>query len=750
MNDILKCFLFSRQILVSEDGVSCDTWAETLSALTYYFGIGITSGAALAQPQMIRLAQRMLGEKVPEPFYRGFPATVRDLTEDQLLFDKLVHYLRTYTLGDFSRPGHSILEFDPDMGGRELIQAVLRELGGPDTGVEKLLAPGPSARKALSEAGERRRFAILTEAAAQAYLKECVDGCMLSTRPLSEDQLGMVSAYLRDYGYAPRVCACKDTAIALLLQTRDLAWGRFLRLSDAVDVAEAMAWRGTESVRKWMSDKRIKEWRREYRGARKLNLPNRDRKLLKQLIDAKFIEGNADTRECFTRQALWCGLLHHIHYKPVNAVAEAFVKDIRCGRNRSAESEFERALAAEGPARAARRLRDSRGPGAVLRRLDYLLSRCRDDQGGIRGDEADAVIECARTDNVLLLIQLLMRYACDQGGALRTFRFTKHNMLYVHDETLKEGQRRRSALPAELYQRASDRIRGYLRETLAGRLGRVYIDPDMRRMMLPLQETASMDGLGAMPRGSRAPLEPGKTVRCFVHWEKVFDIDLAAIGLTEAGDQEEFSWRTFGEPGYFDAGENVWSTIVFSGDETSGYQGGSEYFDVDPARFRALFPNLRYLVFCANIFTDNYGYDDCECRAGYMLRQEVDSGEIYEPKTVASAFRLHGRGRFAYLFAIDLERSEIVWLNILRASDDAVAGGTSLLFLLAPLRAALVFNVYDFFSMMATELVDDPAQAEVIVSDGEVAVPEGAVLIRSRDREKMLAYLNGGRADGWH
>jgi hypothetical protein len=100
-----------------------------------------------------------------------------------------------------------------------------------------------------------------------------------------------------------------------------------------------------------------------------------------------------------------------------------------------------------------------------------------------------------------------------------------------------------------------------------------------------------------------------------------------------------------------------------------------------------------------------------------MMRDLLDSGEIYEPKTIQSAYRIDCPSTFAYLFGLDLENREMVWLNMTRAGNTIVAGETSLAFLMDYFDVAKVMNVYRFFEMMATELVTDPAQADIVVSD---------------------------------
>ena len=61
-----------------------------------------------------------------------------------------------------------------------------------------------------------------------------------------------------------------------------------------------------------------------------------------------------------------------------------------------------------------------------------------------------------------------------------------------------------------------------------------------------------------------------------------------------------------------------------------------------------------------------------------MLRDWDDSGQVYEPKTVKSAYLVNCESTFAYLFGIDLFTNEFVWLNVAKNSKLRVAGDTNL------------------------------------------------------------------------
>ena len=122
---------------------------------------------------------------------------------------------------------------------------------------------------------------------------------------------------------------------------------------------------------------------------------------------------------------------------------------------------------------------------------------------------------------------------------------------------------------------------------------------------------------------------------------------------------------------------------------------------------------------------------------------------------MATSFRVNCPSTFAYLFGIDLETREFVWLNVARGGETIVAGATSLAFLLDYFDVTQKMNVHRFFEWMATELVTDPAEADVIVTDdreiweranagrqddaSEETVKEW---IQSHDFERLLALMN--------
>ena len=675
MRDLFHDFLFSKGLLVGSG--ENEQSPAVLASLAKLFNIRIASNPSWASLDMVKVAERNLGMNVPSPFYRLFPESVKKLSLDQIVLDRLLHYMRTYWLGDFSRAGHSLFEAE-----------VVRKCFNEDTDV--------------------REFSIISEDDAVARLEGMVGSLLSGTRPLNDVHYGIVRAFVEDFGCKPTECNCKDTACRLLLDTRDPQFARLLKLSDVMRLVEQIQFQNYGST-----------------NVCKLNLRNRDRKLLTGVLDRIFEDGICDVRTCLEKRRLWKGLLHHLHYKPANERAKRFLDIVRNGGERSVYSEFEKLLAEDEVCKALDLLREEKGTGAVLRNLDYLLGRCKSPS------TVDYVLDAIQTDNKILLMQLLLHYSTRDPKARRVFKFQKFGMTRIHTETSRESRNRTTVIEEHIASRVRLRLRQELERACKGTLGKVYIDKDMKRIAPPLQESTSMGGVGTLPRGSRLPIPEGKKIRAFTYWELVDDIDLSAFVLYEGGGNTEFSWRTF--PCY--------DSIVFSGDETSGYAGGSEYFDIDLDLFKEDFPSTaRYVVLCDNVYT-RVPFSECVCKAGYMMRDRDDSGEVFEPKTVKSSFSVTCPSTYAYLFGIDVKTREFVWLNMARDSRERIAGETDLDFLVDYLGIADVVNLGDLARDLATEVVDCPADADIVFSDKNEPLREGAELIRSCDLERIIELL---------
>ena len=699
MNTLYRDYLFAKNKLVSlHDGNEKNPVKfEALFAIANRYNIRITKGQELADLEVLRYLGSQIPFKVTEAFYRGFPETVKSLTPEILLFDQLLHYIDTYGFNNFEGDAaHSLFEEN-------------------------------FTRIAFKESTTIKDFEILSEEEATTLIISYVEDLLCSSRPLSSGALKLVETVLSDASLESRVnikeIVSRDTATQLIINLNKPELAKFINLSDVLHLVEVILYNKYD-------DKMT---------LKKLNLKNKDRKLITKILDNVKINPY-QVSLCFEKRADWKGLLHHIHYVPKTKVAKQFIENIRnSATNLSSMSKFESAMSLNKVQEAAKILKEEKGSGAILRNLNYLISRCNS------MEEVKAVTDYIESNNPLILLQLIAQYNnYKDEGLARTFTFTKNHKLRIHKETIDETENRKSIISKESKDFLVDALWENLRNIYKNKLGKVYISEEMKKIAVPMQETTAETGYGILPKGTRLHLQEGKIVRAFTYWEKVNDIDLGAVGVTSDGKQMEFSWRTMAQ--------RQGGGIYFSGDQTRGYNGGSEYFDFDLSEIKKAYPTMKYIVLCNNVFS-GIPFKDCTCRAGFMLRDKVGSGEVWEPKTVESSYSITGDSTYSYLFALDLEKNDFVWLNMCKNSMSRVAGDTDFTFLARYLNMTDIINIYTLFEMMATELVMTKEDADVIISDDncpvvEITNDDGTIsikeqeIITSKDTEKILKYLN--------
>lgn len=691
MKELYKDYLFTKNILVN-DNIKYDNLGNTFSALftiANKFNIRVVKGKELATLDVIKYISKQIPDKVTEAFYRGFPESVKKLTKEELLFDQLLHYFDTYVCGNFEgEAAHSLFEENFE-------------------------------REAFTEKTTIKNFDILSEEEAMNVLLEMANNLLQSSRPLSVGAYDLVKELAIDKKLViTDGIASRDTAIKLLLDLNDAKFAQYINLSDILKVVEEM-------LKKSYSKMTLK----------KLNLKNQDRKFISRMLDYKLKKVSSFQKAlCFERRADWKGLLHHIHYRPHTPSAVEFVNDIRnLDSNISVMSDFENLMNKGEVVGAAAVLANNKGSGAILRNLNYILSRCKS------FEEVDNVVKLVNSDNPILVLQLISQYAnYVEDKSARTFTFTKYNKLKAHRETSTEMKTRRSFVPKCIRDALVKALWDNLERIYKNKVGKVYIDEKMKSVAVPMQEATAETGYGILPKGTRFHISNAKVVRAFTYWEKVNDIDLSAIGVTSDGKQIEFSWRS------------MWNRqsngICFSGDQTRGYHGGSEFFDFNLEYIKKEYPTMKYLVICNNVFS-GIPFNKCTCRAGYMLRDKVGSGEVWEPKTIESSYTITGDSTYSYMFAIDVEKNDFVWLNMCKDSMARVAGESDFKFLAKYIYSTEIINVYKLFEMMATEIVYNKEEADIIVSDNLVVddgyeLTENQIQVKSTDTEKLLKYLN--------
>ena len=193
-------------------------------------------------------------------------------------------------------------------------------------------------------------------------------------------------------------------------------------------------------------------------------------------------------------------------------------------------------------------------------------------------------------------------------------------------------------------------------------MGNVYIDDEMRNFLIPFSQRSASSGSKSIVRGSRIGLNNNaETVRAFIWWTNTnnsrVDIDLSAAIYDE-------NWNYIEHISYTNL-RSITYKAYHSGDITNGGsvdgKGVAEFIDID---IDAIAHNGRYVVFQVYSFTGQKFSTLPNCRFGWMERENVNSGEIFEPSTVDMNVDITAEGFTAIPVIFDCQTREFIWCDM--------------------------------------------------------------------------------------
>lgn len=199
-------------------------------------------------------------------------------------------------------------------------------------------------------------------------------------------------------------------------------------------------------------------------------------------------------------------------------------------------------------------------------------------------------------------------------------------------------------------------------------LGKVYIDPVCDSLLIPTGNRTASTALRQVGRGSRFKLaDTTNTVRLFMYWKDVssdsyygrVDLDLSAIMF-------EDSWKYAGHCSWTNLRNGNKDEMVMghSGDITSAPNGASEFLDINIPQLIKQNPNVRYVACNVHNYTGQKLKSLDVAFAGWMEREHVLSGEIYEPTTVAGRCDLTADAIGSCPMILDVYTKEIIWADL--------------------------------------------------------------------------------------
>ncbi len=177
-----------------------------------------------------------------------------------------------------------------------------------------------------------------------------------------------------------------------------------------------------------------------------------------------------------------------------------------------------------------------------------------------------------------------------------------------------------------------------------------WVDPQLMKYTVPLQQRKASDGIITVGKGTRIKVDFSKVLRLFIYWkqgDKRTDLDLSVIQFGKGFDY-------IGHVSYTNIGADG---ITYSGDIQSAPLGAAEFMDITLGK---LDKKVKYLAVQVNKYCGNH-FRDMDCHAGWMLRDKATSDiKTFDIKTVANKFDLNGVGGYAIPLIVDVENAEII------------------------------------------------------------------------------------------
>lgn len=368
-------------------------------------------------------------------------------------------------------------------------------------------------------------------------------------------------------------------------------------------------------------------------------------------------------------------------------------------------------------------------PGEFARQLDKVL---RD------SDNPAYILECFKSVAVEISAPVLLQVRqhfigrmAETPNPVRVF-FPKGN--------LAKAMSIKNELPAidkTICQNVAKACRDALIEQYKSKesLGKVYVDEEFKNYLVPFSQRSASSTNKSVVRGSQLPIKSDATaVRAFIWWTNTskgngwdagrVDIDLsAAIYDSDWNYVEHVSYTRLrsGKMKAFHSGD------ITNGGSLNG-KGVAEFIDVD---IDAVAENGRYIVYQVYNYTGQH-YSSLEnCRFGWMEREDVQSGEIFEPTTVNMVMDVNAEGVTAIPVIFDCVERKFIWcdmnLGIERSHhgginlESNISGVTATCYAMTHLNKPNIYDLAMLNAMARGTVVTDRNEADIIFSNDTTA-----------------------------
>lgn len=389
-------------------------------------------------------------------------------------------------------------------------------------------------------------------------------------------------------------------------------------------------------------------------------------------------------------------------------------------------------------------------PGEFARGLDKLLREAEDPMHIV-----DCFAEVAPGVSTPVLLQVRQHFMNrNTGNPVRVFFpkgklakaiVVKNDLPVIDDKVCKAV--------ADICEQA---LIGYFRDRAP--MGKVYIDPAMENILVPFSQRSASNTSKILVRGSKIPIrKDARAVRGFIWWTNMgsrrVDIDLSAAMYDE-------HWNYITHVSYTRLRSEDMSAY-HSGDITNGGspngKGVTEFLDVS---VDAIAKQGRYVVYQVYNFTDQKFSNLPNCRFGWMEREDVGSGEIFEPSTVEMSMDLTAESKVAIPVIFDCWQRKFIWCDMNLGIDSTqthchgnnlesnLSGVSATCYGMTHLNKATIYDLVMLNAKARGEITEDRNEADIIFSN-DTTLPvetietkdEKTGVVKAESREKKSVRI---------
>lgn len=628
-------------------------FAAVLEMANYGYRVSpdaLTGMSSTALTSMVNDARALKGaDRDMTPIYPGFPTQVQELSTLRLILEQLMHY---WTAGAWLPNYPTVV--------REGLP--LAEVAANVVPVQVMEA-GPSARHLAKEITSRGVAVSEAEVALLA-------GAVAIARPDAATVKDILRVSRNGENIAHLVSALRD---ANVFTTNELV----VNFADSMSNVDQLLRLVLVAAGSPSSDKHADAALRAINNlsdkdayAVRFGTLNRGaRRAVMSSLGALTSDFYAD--RLVLRNRLWRRVMRSIHpYSQITLTTEARRAADIIHENveyRTLDAHVESAIA-EGDALTAIDLLRENRPAALLSRCVELL-RVAGSRRAVT-ELSSAVAEVGQRAAVTTLIRAYNGViAANFGGARVVREAGRSNTMLDVD---------RAEVSSEHIDTVSAAIMGALDARLAKAPAPTSPVGIVSDMAVPLVRRDLSNTDRTLDRGTRLrPAGDGNTLRVFCHWTNRSNISgYLDIGVALLDSQCELlavtTWDTWVD-------HRDWST--YSGDKNvSPGDSAVEFFDVDLEAARTRFPSAKWAVLTVQSWS-GIPLSETDSVAGLMLRGDATKGDVFDARTVVTAFSPTVTAMQAIPLAYDLSSEEMLWLDsssgsthkgVSAAQDDAI------------------------------------------------------------------------------